>query len=333
MKTKILFIERQPSLAVSIEKVFREVAGKLSKQKFIYEFQHLNFANDLQGTLKNLIFFRKKTADIYHVTGHAHYIALVLPKNKTVLTIHDVGILYIRQGFRRFVLKKLLFDLPIKRLRYITVVSETTKRELIKLTDCDERKIRVIENPLQEHFRTSQKKTFSKNQPTILQIGTAVNKNLPKLIAALEGIKCRLIIIGELSPELLDLLEQKKIIYVNKIRLNNEQIRNEYAEADIVTFCSTFEGFGLPIIEAQAMLTPVITSNISPLREVAGDGAALAEPENADSIRNCILKVINDERYRNTLVLNGFRNIEKYQPSKIIPLYESLYLEMLRELR
>ncbi len=117
--------------AVSIEKVFRQVAKNLPQEKFSIVFQQLKYANDLFGTLKNLFFFQKKEADIYHITGHVHYMALLLPKNNTVLTIHDAGILHIRRGLRRYILKKLLFDLPVKRLKYITAVSETTKREVV----------------------------------------------------------------------------------------------------------------------------------------------------------------------------------------------------------
>src|SRR5207237_2648985 len=89
MKTKILFIERKFDEFVSIEKVFRLIAEYLSKEKYDFDFQKLIYGNQLSGVIKNLMLFRKGKADIYHVTGHTHYIALILPTNKTVLTIHD----------------------------------------------------------------------------------------------------------------------------------------------------------------------------------------------------------------------------------------------------
>lgn len=328
MKTKILYVERKPSEAVSIEKVFRQLAKSLTKHNFITDFQQLEYTNDAIGTIKNLLLYRKKKADIYHVTGHIHYIALVLPKNRTVMTIHDAGILHIRSGLRRFVLKKLLFDLPVKRLKIITAVSEATKREIIHFTKCPESKIRVIENPLQEHFYLTQKKRFNQECPTILQIGTTANKNLENLIKAIEGIKCRLKIIGELSDRIELLLNEKNIAYETKSNLNDEEIKLEYAEADMVTFCSTFEGFGLPIIEAQAMKTPVVTSNISPMKEVAGDAAAFANPFDYKSIRQSILKIVNDECYREELVKNGLINVKKYRPEIISAAYSEIYQEL-----
>lgn len=333
MPAKILFVERKPSEAVSIEKVFRQIARSLQKESFITCFQSLQYPNDTIGTIKNLLFFRKKKADIYHVTGHVHYIALILPVRKTILTVHDVGILHIRRGLRRYILKKILFDLPIKKLKFITAVSETTKKDIVFHTKCEPNKIRVIENPLQEHFQIAAKKAFNDKNPIILQIGTTANKNLANLIKALEGINCRLIIIGELDSEIERLLKENNITYENKSNLNNEEISQEYEQADIVSFCSTFEGFGLPIIEAQAMLTPVITSQISPMKEVAGAGAVLVDPYEPESIKQGILRIISDENFRVELVNKGIENVKKYKPEVIASRYEAVYREMLSELK
>lgn len=330
MKTKILFIERKPEPGKSIEIVFRQLAKSLSSEKFETSFQQLHFLNNTFGTIKNLIFFRKKKADIYHVTGHVHYIALILPSNKTVLTIHDLGILSIRKGLRRFVLKKLLFDLPVKKLKYITTISEATKAELIFYTKCRSEKIRVIENPLQENLLQSRAKTFNAVKPTILQVGTRENKNLPNLIKALENISCRLKIIGELSDSIKEILEICKIDFENKVNLDNFQMKEEYGKADIVAFCSTFEGFGLPIIEAQAMQVPVITSDLSPMKEVAGNGAVLVNPLDYMSIRKGIEQVIGNPELREDLIEKGSANIKRFEPGHIARLYENFYDEIIK---
>ena len=331
MKTKIVYVERKPSESVSIERVFRQVAKNLSRERFEFFFDNVPFSNDVVSTFKNLLYYRKPVADIYHITGHVHYIALLLPKNRTVLTVHDLRILYIRKGLRRYVLKKLLFDLPVKKLKYITAISETTKKELILHTKCDEKKIRVIENPLMDSIFRTEKKKFDSECPLILQIGTTDNKNLDNLIRALRRINCRLKIIGELSAEIKNLLIVNQINFENDAGLNDAEIRNEYEKADIVTFCSTYEGFGLPIIEAQAMGKPVITSNLEPLREVAGGAAVLVEPLEVNSIREGILKIINDENLRENLITKGLANIKRFESSNITGLYENLYLEMMKD--
>lgn len=331
MKTKILFIERKFWEFVSIEKVFRQIAQVLSKEKFESDFQQLAFGNDLPGMLKNLLYFSPSEAGIFHVTGHVHYICLVLPKEKTVLTIHDLGFLHTRKGLRRYLLKKLLLDWPVRRLRYITSISEATKREIIFHTGCAVEKIRVIENPLPEAFFTEEKKPFEKDCPVILQIGTTPNKNLSNLIKALRGLKCRLRIIGKLDETLKAELGHLGIVYENKFGLDESEIKSEYEKADIVAFCSTFEGFGLPVIEAQSMRTSVITSDISPLKEVAGDGAHLVDPTDVSAIREGIEKIINDEKYREKLIRRGSENVERFEPRKISAQYEDLYLEILKK--
>lgn len=330
MTTKILYIERKFWEFVSIEKVFRQIAENLSKEKFEYSFQQMPFGNGFADVVRNLMFFRKRKANIYHITGHIHYIALILPRNRTVLTIHDLGFLHTRKGLRRYVLKKLLLDLPVKKLKYITAISEATKKEIIKFTNCEEEKIRLIENPLRE-LKATEKKTFDAKCPTILQIGTSPNKNLSNLIKALNGISCKLNIIGKLDENLTKELENNRTKFKNLYDLSDEEMEEEYRQADIVAFCSTYEGFGLPIIEAQAMQKPVITSNISPMREVSGGAAFLANPSDYSNIREGIIKIIEQTRYREQIIENGIENVKRFSPVNIVGLYENLYQEMLAD--
>src|SRR5262245_46400662 len=151
MKPKILFIERKfwkkDAAAFSLEKIFEQVAKLLSRENFEASFLKVPYGNSFVEILKNLLFFKKSDADIYHVTGQIHYIALRLPPEKTVLTIHDIGFLQQKSKLKRIIIKKLFLDWPVKRLKYITAVSETTKKTILENTDCPPEKIRVIENP------------------------------------------------------------------------------------------------------------------------------------------------------------------------------------------
>ncbi len=329
MKSKILFIERKLHDFYSIEKVFRQIAKNLDKEKFEHSFQQLPFLNNIAGMLKNLVSFRRQPADIYHVTGDIHYITLLLPARKTVLTIHDLNILQTRKGLRRYILKKILLDIPVRKLKFITAISEAAKKEIIAYSRCGGDKIRVIENPVDENFFADKQKDFNAECPDILQIGTAPHKNLPNLIKALEGINCRLTLIGKLGDEIRFLLDEKKIEYQNRYNLDDSAVRNEYQKADIVAFCSLYEGFGLPIIEAQAMRTPVITSSIEPMREVAGEGAYLSDPNDFTSIREGIRRIINEPELREKLVKNGLKNVARFRPDTVAAKYENLYREML----
>jgi glycosyltransferase involved in cell wall biosynthesis len=336
-KAKILFIERKfwkkNFAAFSLEKVFEQVAKLLPPEKFETTIVKVPYGNSFLDILKNILLFRKPTAEIYHVTGQIHYLSLVLPPERTVLTIHDTGFLQNDGKLSKFIIKKMFLDLPIKRLKYITTVSETTKNSILENTECSPEKIRIIENPIQEHYLKSKKKEFNKECPTILQIGITPNKNIPNLIKALKGINCCLRIIGNLTEDLIFELKASGINYENAFGLDDSAMRNEFEKADLVAFCSTFEGFGLPIIEAQAMQTPVLTSNLSPMKEVSGAAAFLADPQDVKSIREGILKLINDDDFREKIIKEGLENIKKFEPRFIAGLYENLYEEILNDLK
>src|SRR6476619_2058578 len=113
MRTSILYVERKFKEFFSLEKVFRQVADSLPAGEFETSFQQTEYFNDITGTFRNLLSFKPRKADIYHITGHITYMSLVLPSRNTVLTIPDLGILYMRKGLRRSILKKLLFDWPV----------------------------------------------------------------------------------------------------------------------------------------------------------------------------------------------------------------------------
>lgn len=331
MKKRVIFIERQTSRAVSIEKVFAQIAKSLPADRFEFEFQKLPYGYGPISILKNLLFFRKRPADIYHITGDIHYIALRLPRTKTVLTIHDLVFLRTKDRLRRWFLKLLFLDIPVKKMDHITVVSQATRDETCSYFPSAKEKIQIIENPLIADFKPGVEKPFDTACPIILQIGTTENKNIPHLIEAVNEINCRLRIIGALDANIIRKLEANSIRFENVVAIDGAQMVEEYRNADIVTFCSTYEGFGLPIIEAQAMRKPVITSDLPPMNVVAGDGAKLVDPKDASSIKDALLKLINDPEYRNRLIELGTKNVERFDSKEIAKQYSDLYLHILGE--
>jgi len=149
------------------------------------------------------------------------------------------------------------------------------------------------------------------------------------LIRALRGIKCKLRIIGPLDAEIDRELEENGLQYEAVDSVDRSQIVDEYREADIVSFCSTYEGFGLPIIEAQAMRKPVVTSALSPMNDIAGEAAVLVDPFDPASIKSGICRLIEDTEFRNSVIDLGTENIKRFDPQKIADQYCKLYLKIL----
>jgi glycosyltransferase involved in cell wall biosynthesis len=325
-----MYVERRDPESASIERVFRRLGEVLSKYDINIAFEKAWYGNDRLGMLRNLLAFRPPTADIYHITGHVHYLAFVLPRSRTVLTIHDLIVLQSRRGLRRYLIRKLLFDLPARRVRYLTVSSHQTKYELLKITSCPEEKIRVIDLALPRELHGNPK-PFNENCPTILQVGATRHKNLRSVARAVNGIQCCLRIVGKLSDEDRDILIENSVSFSAEENVSDELMVNEYVRADLVVFCSTQEGFGLPILEAQAMCVPLITSNVSPMKEIAGNGALLVDPLSHKEIGDAIQLLISDSEARTALVKNGMINVQRFSPERIAARFREVYEEVLAD--
>ena len=98
----------------------------------------------------------------------------------------------------------------------------------------------------------------------------------------------------------------------------------------MVVFASTYEGFGLPILEASAVGRPLVTSSIAPMNEIAGQAAYKVNPYNIFDIRRGILRIIEDERYRNQLIENTAIIREQYSINNVLSEYVDIYQSLLK---
>ena len=326
---KVVFFQRKPrpNKNFSLEILFDQIRENLSKD--------INWKIEIAKYYSNGFFKRVyiaiesifKQGEVNHVTGDIGFVAIFLKKRKTILTILDTGILNQSNLITRKIIQLFWVQLPVKRVAYVTTISNASKKELLKYVNVDEKKVRVMYIPVAKGMEFSLK-TFNTSTPVILQIGTKKNKNLIRLAQALKGISCKLEIVGELNQEQLLALANNKIDFNNAVNINNEELKEKYQQADLLAFVSTYEGFGMPIVEAQLIGRPVITSSLLSMPEVAGNGAHLVNPYNVEDIRNGILKIINDKEYREQLVSNGRVNAERFLVKKIANQYADLYKEV-----
>lgn len=323
------YYRRQSDNAFSIENLFAAIRAAMPMNVDYKVIKSRFQSHGLFKRLYNIFEAYFNQGDINHITGDVHYLAYFLKKNKTVLTIHDCVMLEKLTGLKQKIFLILWYWLPIKRSTLITVISESTRLELLRYLKIDEKKIKVIHNCVSPAFEPSPK-IWNKTKPVILQIGTKENKNIPRVAESLIGIKCHFRIIGKLSNEQRNVLEKKQIEYTSAAGISDEHLGKEYRDADMVVFVSTYEGFGLPIIEAQATGRPVVTSNFLSMPEVAGDAACLVDPYKTSSIRGGILKIMNNKIYREKLIALGYKNVERFRPECIAVDYLKVYKEILQ---
>ena len=346
-----------------------DILAQASKEAGFNEVEKVEMPFTSRGIftiLFNLIFLTRLKKGLFHITGDVHYAILVLPQDRTILTIHDLVFLHTYKGLRRRLLKWIFLDLPVKKAKYITTISEKSKQEILDYTNCDPQKILVIPNPVDPIFAFSPTSTFPisdshsrdlqlqplqplqplqllptpstlstfstfstfSTPPTLLFLGTKPNKNLETAIAALFGLDVHLRIIGELSRKQKEILSKFNINYSSDFSISPEQLAAEYSNADIILFPSTYEGFGLPVIEGFQAGRPVITSNISPMKEVAGDSALLVDPYSIASVREGVISLLANNQRQLELVEAGKKAVAKYQPGFIAGLYQDLWRKL-----
>ncbi len=343
MPTLIYFYRHPDPMYFSLEKLFAAISRQIHdgyEREFAVQEKFLPLSTKWKSILPNLVFTKKNQGRVNHITGDIHYAILACSKrNVNVLTIHDCVLLhrYSVRNPRYWIMKWLWYDLPVRKADAVTVISENTKTELLRFTKCDPRKIRVISNfvdPLFQAAPSSGKTAPSSGKndlPCILFIGSTPNKNLERLAEAIEGIKVRLEIVGMLTGEQRTVLEKYRIDYRQSSGLTPESLLDKYIQCDLLAFPSTYEGFGLPIIEAQAVGRPVLTSNIAPMAGIAGGAACLADPYDVASIREGVLHILNDEQYRRNMIRLGLDNVNRFRLDKVTDQYVALYRELVRQ--
>lgn len=325
----LIFRKSHPNANFSIEASFAAMLAEFSRVSGYTPaiLEAPRRSKGLWPRIQTALDVRHHRRHINHITGDVHFVTLALPRKGTILTVHDCGFMNHPKPLMRWLLWFFWLKLPMYRSEVVTAVSEATKQDLIKYTGCSPDKIRVIPTVIKTHFKADPR-PFSTVGVRILHIGTAPNKNLLRHIEALEGINCTLNIIGKLSDEVLEKLAKHRISFINEWNLSDDEVQAAYHECDMLLFASTLEGFGMPILEAQTVGRPVVTSNISSMPEVAGSAACLVDPYSVESIRAGVLRVIEDAEYRANLISAGFENTQRFKAETVARAYAELYAEL-----
>lgn len=307
----------------SIENVFNTIISHLQSEIDIKVYK-VRKPLDLISALK----FSRHTPDVYHITGAENYLAFFFPRRKTILTVHDIGHLTVTlKGWKKLLYKYLYWELPLKSARYIVSISEFTKNQLLQNFQLDANRIIVIPNPVNEIF--NYRPATKKSKPIILQIGSGKNKNVDRLVEACRGLDVKLLLVRKRDDKLIEKLEASDIDYEFRTDLTLDQVYQAYIDADIVFFASTYEGFGLPIIEAMSVGRPVITSDLSPMKEIAEGAALLVDPYSAGEIRMKINELVHSPLLCDSLVQRGIVIAQRYKGASVAQEYLTVYEQLI----
>lgn len=326
---KVVFFQRRPyGSYVSVERVFAALRQALPESVSSVVAVSSFISRGFWPRIYNIIEAAFRQGDINHITGDVHYLAFLLDRKRTVLTILDLVAVHRLKGWKKSLFVFLWYSLPVSCVSRVTVISEATKKDLLATVKVNPAKVEVIYVPLSDDFFPSPR-AFNSVKPIILQVGTASNKNLERVAAALAGISCCLRIIGRLSEQQKEALERADIEYSNVFHISDNQLVQEFRDCDMLVFASTFEGFGLPIIEAQATGRPVVTSNLWSMPEVAGNAACLVDPFDISDIQKGVQRIISEDNYRSKLIADGYVNVERFRLGRIAARYAQVYNDML----
>lgn len=305
----------------SLEKIFKTLTN-IKDDRLKFKFVICPFVSSgLFKRLLNCIWAFFNQGDINHITGDVNFISIFLNKNKTINTFHDCYNLRKYSGLKKKLFKLLWFYLPMIKSKYITTVSEFTKKELNSLVS-SRKKIVVIPNFLPDfNFKLNS----SIKRDKVLIIGTTENKNLNRMLDAIKYLKEKIVIIGKINKEQKDFLKKRKIIFKNYVNLSDTKLVKIYNEGKLLLFPSLYEGFGLPIIEAQRFKIPVVTSNLSPMKDIVNKTALLVDPKNSKDIERKILMILNNKILRRDIIKKGFKNSLRFEPNLSRLKYFNLY--------
>lgn len=274
----------------------------------------------------------KDNLDVLFVPAHTLPI-IRKPGLKTVMTVHDLGVEYLPKMHQ---LKQQLYLKYITRYQLasatgLIAVSKATKEDLVKRAGINPEKISVVYEGYDKKLFKPVKQEIVRNRlkyfdievgKYFLFVGTIQpRKNLERLIQAFSKTTGTNLVIagskGWLSEAIYKL--PRKLSIEDRVKflgyVPEKDLPALYSGAQALVFPSLFEGFGLPILEAQACGCPVITSNISSMPEVAGKGALYVNPYSVDDIVKGMERV-QSTGYRVQLIKNGFENIKRFSWEK-----------------
>ena len=311
---------------------------------------HLHYAHGFKPLWRPWLMLKdlkKEQIDLYH--GLSHEIPLGLAKTgiKSVVTIHDLIFLHYPRQYGR--LDNLIYNF---KFRYacensdkIIAISESTKQDIMRFYQIKPEKIEVVYQTCDISFMqpvTTDKKTICQKYPLpaeyLLYVGTIIErKNLLNIVKALELLPDAppLAVIGKggaYKDQVVRYVAEhglnSRVIFLNEPTFADFPAIYHYAAAFI--YPSVYEGFGIPVLEALATGTPVITSNLSSLPEAAGPSSMLVNPLDVEELSGAINQALSDTELRKKMIAAGKSFVERFNRNSLTGQVMQIYKQLLK---
>jgi glycosyltransferase involved in cell wall biosynthesis len=285
--------------------------------------------------------------DLFH--GLSNELPLHIRRSgvKSVVTIHDLIFIVLPELYqsidRKFYLKKTRS--AIEAADRIVAISSQTRKDLVEILGADEKKIRVVYQgchpwfykPLSEEARREARKRFGLPEHYVLYVGTIEKrKNLLEIVKAMHQgkINLPLVAVGRKTPyfdEVKAYITKYNIqhVYFHDFVSSND-LPAFYQLAELFVYPSSYEGFGIPVLEALNSEVPVITSRGGCLEETAGPGGILVDPGDTGELSHAIQHALEDQALRKELVVKGKQHALKFREDETIPALYAVYEELMR---
>ena len=291
---------------------------------------------------------KREGVQLFHAP---HYVLPPLVRCRSVVTIHDcIHLMFPQYLPNRIALAyaRTSIDLAARRATRVMTVSESSKRDILRFVDTEPDKIDVIYNAYDERFGVEPREEdvvrvrerYQLHDEFVLYAGNVKpHKNLERLIEAFDLVRQRgldrlkLVLIGD---EISKYAALRRAVHQHRLHkyvrflgyLPEETLAVMYRLAGVFVFPSLYEGFGLPPLEAMASGTPVVTSNVSSLPEVAGDAAVLVDPYDPHAIADGIYRVLTDEDLRHSLRQKGLARAKQFSWEQSVRRIREIYGEV-----
>lgn len=238
-----------------------------------------------------------------------------------VFTLHDLN--HIDRPENSSILKRLYYAFVLKRACHraarILTVSEFSKRRIVEWSGVSPQKVVSVGNGVDPSFRVDVP-GYTPGFPYLLCISNRKgHKNEHRIVQAFAKAtvpkEVQLIFTGYSTRGLRATISECAV--AERVRFMGKVLETDlpslYKGAVALLFPSLYEGFGLPVLEAMACGTPVITSDRTSLPEVAGDAAILVDPESVEAIRDAIVMLMNDRNLQRHLRQKGLERAAKFK--------------------